>query len=182
MAHDLHLSESRRSDWVVSHQLLDLHTRRPREFVDVTEAVIDHVRSSGVIDGLLTVQTLHTTTGIVINEHEPLLLEDLTEALHRWAPQSATYRHDDLRIRRVNLTPDEPANGHAHAQALLLRTSESLAVVDGDLRLGRWQRIFLAELDGPRQRNLSVTVMGVGASPRGARRLQAVAAAAGALR
>jgi secondary thiamine-phosphate synthase enzyme len=168
--------------WVVSRSLIPFETDHCRRLYDVTDLVAERVSLSGVRDGTVTVQTLHTTTGIVVNEHEPLLLEDLTAALDRWAPRSATYRHDDLRLRVVNLTPDEPANGHAHVQALLLRASETLAVADGALELGRWQRIFLAELDGPRSRRLSVTVMGLRQPSGPGVRLRAVSAATGAAR
>ena len=67
--------------------------------------------------------------------------------LDRLAPTAAEYRHDDMTIRRVNLTPGEPANGYSHCRALLLGASETLNVVDGQLDLGRWQRVFLVELD-----------------------------------
>ena len=62
--------------------------------------------------------------------------------------------------RRVNLLPDERPNGRAHARALLLGPSKTLTVLDGRLQLGRWQSIFLAELDGPRERTISLTIMG----------------------
>ncbi len=58
------------------------------------------------------------------------------------------------------MTPDEKPNGHAHCKALFLRSSETINIVDGRLQLGRWQRIFLLELDCPRRRTVSVMVMG----------------------
>ena len=78
----------------------------------------------------------------------------------RVPPDYPAYRHDDLRCRTVNLTPDERVNGHAHCRALLLGSAVSLNVVDGRIRLGRWQRILMAEFDGPRPREISVVVMG----------------------
>jgi thiamine phosphate synthase YjbQ (UPF0047 family) len=56
--------------------------------------------------------------------------------------------------------PNEPRNGHAHAKALLLRTAETLNVAHGRLQLGRWQRVLLIELDGPREREVSLLAMG----------------------
>jgi thiamine phosphate synthase YjbQ (UPF0047 family) len=56
--------------------------------------------------------------------------------------------------------PGERPNGHSHAKALLLRTSETLHVVGGRLQLGRWQRLLLLELDGPRERELSLLALG----------------------
>jgi secondary thiamine-phosphate synthase enzyme len=66
-------------------------------------------------------------------------------------------------VRRVNLSPGERANGHAHCHALLLGCSASLNVADGQLQLGRWQRVFFVELDGPRTREISVLALGDGA-------------------
>jgi secondary thiamine-phosphate synthase enzyme len=68
------------------------------------------------------------------------------------------YEHDDFGRRTVNLTPDERSNGHAHCRAALLRTSESVPIVDGALTLGRWQRVFLVEFDGPRRREVAVAL------------------------
>ena len=65
-----------------------------------------------------------------------------------------------MSVRTVNLAPDERANGYAHCRALLLPTSALLNVAEGRLQLGRWQRVFLVELDGPRVREVSVPVSG----------------------
>ena len=137
----------------------EVETEAALEFVDVTTLLADVVARSGIAEGLVAVQVLHTTAAIVVNEDEPLLLADLVSALERAAPCGLAYRHDDLSAR-ADVPPDEPANGHAHCKALFLRASETLAVAGGRLRLGRWQRVFLVELDGPRTRTLSLTVLG----------------------
>jgi len=62
----------------------------------------------------------------------------------------------------VNLTADGRINGHSHCRALLLGSSACLNVIDGRLLLGRWQRVFLVELDGPRARDVSVLILGEG--------------------
>jgi secondary thiamine-phosphate synthase enzyme len=139
------------------HLTISVDTREATEFVDLTPALVALVQSLGVRDGLLTVQTRHTTTGVMINEHEPLLLNDLKAMFERLAP-AGRYAHDDFERRTVNLTPDERVNGHAHCRAALLRTSESLPIVNGALTLGRWQRVFLVEFDGPRHREISVAL------------------------
>jgi secondary thiamine-phosphate synthase enzyme len=133
--------------------------------VDLTQLVAERVRRSGVRDGTITVQSLHTTAAIVVNENEPLLLQDLEEALERWAPASGAYRHNDLRARDAPAL-DETPNGHAHARALLLGASVCLNVAGGLVDLGRWQSVFLVELDGPRKRTISVQVLGVPGGPR----------------
>jgi thiamine phosphate synthase YjbQ (UPF0047 family) len=79
--------------------------------------------------------------------------------LERLAPAAAVYCHDDLMRRTVNLAVGEPANGHSHCRALLLGATAALNIVDGELQLGRWQRVFLAELDGPRTRDVSLLLL-----------------------
>ena len=135
------------------------------EFLDITERVEAAVRQSGVQHGLVNVQTRHTTGAIVVNENEPLLLEDLRERLVRFAPRGAHYRHDRLDLRTVNDAPGERPNGHSHTRALVLGASESLNVVDGALALGHWQRVFFVELDGIRERSVSLCVRGTAPEP-----------------
>ena len=122
---------------------------------------MDQVRASNAADGLVSVYSMHTTAAIKINEYEPLLMKDMEEFLCRIASPDAYYRHNDFEIRTVNMGEDEPPNGHAHCAHLLMSTSETLPIVDGQIQLGQWQRIFLLELDGtrPRKREVLVTVV-----------------------
>ena len=142
------------------HARIRVTTGRPMEFIDLTEQIQALAAKAAVHAGLVNVQSLHTTTAIVVNEHEPLLLTDFAALLTRAAPKEAPYHHDDMGIRTVNLAPDERPNGHAHCHALLLGSSALLNLADGRLQLGRWQRVFLVELDGPRAREVSVLIMG----------------------
>lgn len=143
-----------------AHQTrLSFTTSQPTEFVDVTAALVRAVEDSGVQTGVLNVQTAHTTTAVLVNEDEALLQEDFRALLARIAPLGVAYRHDDL-ARRTGVSRDEPRNGHAHCRALLLPTAVCLNIVDGRLALGRWQRVFLAEFDGPRERTLTVVALG----------------------
>ena len=139
-----------------------ISTEHPTEFIDLTERLESLVSTWGVQFGLINIQSLHTTAAIVVNEHEPLLLGDFAALLARAAPGHADYRHDNWFLRTINVTADERVNGHAHCRALLLGASACLNIVDGRLQLGRWQRVFLAELDGPRDREISVVVLGEG--------------------
>ena len=134
--------------------VLQIQTAASTEFVDLTDRLAS--LACGLSTGVLHVFTRHTTTGLLINEAEPLLLEDLAERLDRWAPRCDAYRHDDVSRRVVNVGPDERVNGHAHCRAALLRSSESVPVVGGALCLGRWQRVLLAEFDGPQTREIMV--------------------------
>lgn len=129
-------------------------------FLDITDDVAAVVRSSGVRDGVVHVYSTHTTAAVRVNENEQLLLRDFARFLERLAPAgNGAYEHDDI-ARRVNVPPDEPINGHAHCRHLLLSSSETVPLVDGQLELGRWQRIFLVELCSPRERSVVVQVLG----------------------
>ena len=142
------------------HTNIQIATQRPTEFIDITDRLRELVAEAGIRFGFVNVQALHTTTAIVVNEFEPLLLADFSTLLEKVAPCYAGYRHDDVTARTVNLTADERVNGHAHCQALLLGPSACLNVIDGRLLLGRWQRVFMVELDGPRARDVSVLILG----------------------
>jgi len=144
----------------VNHQELHLRTTACLQFIDLTELVTAQVRQSGIENGLINIQTRHTTTAIIVNENEPLLLEDMKKTLERLAPRYLKYQHDNFKIRTVNLDPPERCNGHAHCQAMFLSTSATLNVLDGKIQLGKWQRIFLIELDGARDRSISLMMMG----------------------
>jgi len=146
------------------HTALRIDTDYPTQFVDLTDRIETLVAGAGLHSGLVNIQTLHTTTGVVVNEHEPLLLMDVAAMFERLAPHEAEYSHDNITLRTVNCILGERPNGHSHCRALLLPTSVCLNVVDGRLRLGRWQRVFLVELDGPRTRDVSVLLMGEGES------------------
>jgi secondary thiamine-phosphate synthase enzyme len=146
--------------FVYRHTRIRISTERSTEFIDLTEGLEALVAEAALEVGFVNVQTLHTTTGIVVNEHEPLLLDDFTRVLDSVAARDSAYHHDDASVRSVNVTPGERPNGHAHCQALLLGATVCLNVVNGRLLLGRWQRVFLVELDGPRPREISVLMMG----------------------
>ncbi|HHR85841.1 YjbQ family protein [Candidatus Bipolaricaulota bacterium] len=130
------------------------------EFMDITQEVKDVLARSEIREGSVLVFTRHTTAAIEINEDEPLLMEDLKQFLLRIAPRDGNYKHNDFFIRTANMTEDECPNGHAHCQHLLLGTSETIPIVDSELLLGRWQRIFLIELDRPRERQVFIQVQG----------------------
>jgi secondary thiamine-phosphate synthase enzyme len=80
--------------------------------------------------------------------------------LERLSSSKGDYEHNDLGRRVGEMDPDECANGHAHCQHLLLGTSENIPVAEGRMDIGRWQRIFLLELDRARDRHLVVQVFG----------------------
>ena len=130
---------------------LMLRTESALQMVDITDRVAGSVRSAALDDGVVSVFCPHTSCGLAVTEAEEGHHADLAAVLEELAPQGRAWAHDDLAVRWQNLEPDERRNGWSHIRGLLA-TSPSLVlpVLDGALALGRWQRLFLVELDGPR--------------------------------
>ena len=143
----------------VTNRLI-LNTVRAPQLIDITKDVLAFALYSGIQNGIVVAFSRHTTAAIKISENEPLLLEDLENFLERIAPRDGEYRHNDFTIRTINMTEDECPNGHAHCQHLLMSTSETIPIIDGELQLGRWQSVFLVELDHPRSREVVLQAIG----------------------
>lgn len=142
------------------HGTLSITTTRAPEFIDITDAVADIVKSGRLRAGLAVVSSQHTTASIKINENEPELIRDMEQFLSTIAPPDDYYRHNDFSIRTVNIEEDECPNAHSHCQHLLLNASETVPVSEGEMMLGKWQRIFLVELDRPRTRRIVISLIG----------------------
>src|SRR6266849_5397467 len=159
---DMQLASRSRSASAVNMRRLAFETTEPIQFLDITNQVAEVVRGSGVADGIVSIVSRHTTMAVRIQEAEPLLLEDLIGFLRRLAQSNVHYQHNDFRIRTQHMQDDESPNGHSHCLQFLLGTSETVPIMDGDLQLGQWQRIFLVELDGPRpKREVLVQIVGI---------------------
>jgi secondary thiamine-phosphate synthase enzyme len=117
------------------------------ELIDVTERVQHLVEQSGVVSGVCHVYVPHTTAGVLVNENaDPDILSDFLTTLERLVPWANDYRHAE-------------GNAAAHIKSTLVGTSQTVPVRGGRLALGRWQGIYFAEFDGPRERHLQVTVL-----------------------
>ena len=139
---------------------LEFQTKGEFDFIDFTEQVKSFVEESQIKNGLINIQTLHTTAALVLNENEPLLLEDFKAHLEKISPKDLNYNHNDFSRRTVNVCEEKCANGHSHCQTLHLPSSLTLNIIDGNLQLGQWQRIFLVELDRAKLRKIQIQVMG----------------------
>ena len=155
------IASSSGAETVVRCEALIIETSEAPEFIDITEDVQRIVAESGVQFGQVTVYSTHTTAAIKVNENEPLLLEDMARVLQEIAPRRADYSHNDFSRRTVNMEEEECANGHAHCQHLFLSTSETIPIMNGEMPVGKWQRVFFVELDRPRQRRVLVNLIGV---------------------
>ena len=129
-------------------EVLELKTIERFEVIDITREVNSIVANSGVKTGLVNVFSKHSTSGIVINENESGLVEDFKNLLIKLVPEENGYNHDII-----------DNNADSHLRSLLLGNSVNVPLDDGLMELGTWQSIFFIELDGPRTRNINVTVL-----------------------
>jgi secondary thiamine-phosphate synthase enzyme len=125
---------------------IEIKTTGDTELVDITKEVKEIVK--GIDSGICIVFTRHTTTGIMINENETGLREDVLSLLNELIPRGKGYKHDRI---------DD--NAHSHLRSVLLGPSITIPVEKGNLTLGAWQSIFFVECDGPRRREVNVKVV-----------------------
>jgi len=126
-----------------------VRTGKHTEFVEVTDKLQEAVEESGIKDGVCVAVVPHTTAGITINENaDPDVVADMIYGLDKVVPwKDAHYRHGE-------------GNTAAHIKSSMMGHSVQVIVRGGKLRFGTWQGVYLCEFDGPRNRNLWVTVIG----------------------
>ena len=131
-------------------QTIHLETHARETLVDITAAVEQAVRQSGIRQGLVSVYAQGATAAIMIQENwDRSVQTDVVNLLRKMIPQGV-WLHDE-----------QDGNGDAHLKAGLVGPSETIPLVDGKLGLSRWQNIFFCEFDGPRSdRRVVCTVMG----------------------
>lgn len=128
--------------------MIEIKTKEPIEVVDITSQVQKAVEESNMESGLCLAYTLHTTTGITVNEAESGLVKDILNMLETLVPRKNGYLHDR-----------SDGNAHAHLKAVLLGNSAAIAFESKRLILGTWQRVLFIELDGPRHRSINVKML-----------------------
>jgi secondary thiamine-phosphate synthase enzyme len=124
-----------------------LRTHAREEMIDITDVVAHVIRQSGVRDGIACLWSLHTTCGLTVNEgHDPDVVTDMVGFFRRLVPQDPRFAHAE-------------GNSDSHIKTTLFGPGLTLIVENSQLLLGTWQRIFLAEWDGPRERTLALTTI-----------------------
>jgi len=132
----------------VRHEKITVLTSKREETIDITPRVKAAVTRAKIRDGLVAVTVAHTTAAIFINENaDPDVQKDLLTALERMVPRDAKYAHAE-------------GNGPAHVKAVLVGNSVTIAIREGAVELGTWQGLYFVELDGPRERTATITVIG----------------------
>jgi len=139
----------------VIRDTIEIRTEESQQFLDVTKQIQDVVSRSSIRNGTLLINSLHTTIALFVNEFQSALLDDLGVLLQKLIPRRDGYFHDDPRYSDC-----DRANAHAHLRATLLGRPIALAVAEGEVLLGQYQSVIVAELDGPRERRLQVQIVG----------------------
>ena len=126
------------------------------EVVDLTDKVMAFVRRLRVREGIVTLWSMHTTCTVFINEFQEALLSDIKRFLEQMVARDEEWLHND-----PSHSDCDRMNADSHLRALLLGHSLTLQISGGEVVLGQWQRVLMAELDGPRARTLRVQALGV---------------------
>ena len=126
------------------------------ELVDLTSKVMEFVRRFNVREGLVTLWSMHTTCSLFINEFQVALVSDIKRFLEHMIARDAAYMHNDPQHSDC-----DRMNADSHLRAMLLGHNLSLQISGGEVVLGQWQRILMAELDGPRARSLRIQILGI---------------------
>lgn len=125
--------------------MIEIDTNGPAEAIDITRKVDMALQEDEIENGIAFIFTLHTTTGLTVNEADPSLMKDMMNLLDKLAPEKGDYLHDH-----------DEGNAHAHLRAALIGNSVTIPVTEGRMRLGTWQRILFFEFDGPRRRRIYI--------------------------
>ncbi len=133
-----------------------VNTEQRVEVVDLTNRVVELVRRGGIREGLVSIWSMHTTCTLFINEFQPALLSDIKQFLETMVARDADYQHNDPRHSDC-----DRMNADAHLRAMLLGHNLTLQITGGEVVLGHWQRVLMAELDGPRPRSLRAQIFGI---------------------
>ncbi len=139
----------------IFHDTFQIMTKQRLEFQDITKRVRDCLKGHDIHDGQVILRSLHTTVALFINEFQDALVEDMKAFVGRLVPERSGYRHDDPRYSDC-----ERGNADSHLRSALLNQTVAVPVAGGEMLLGRWQSIIMAELDGPRERTFQVHFMG----------------------
>ncbi len=125
----------------------EIRTPKRSALVEITPQVQRIVSKSGIRDGVCYIFVPHTTAAVTINENaDPTVQSDLLSELDKIVPWDDNYDHSE-------------GNSAAHIKSSVIGASQFVFVSDGELKLGTWQGIYLAEFDGPRTRKVWIEVI-----------------------
>lgn len=125
---------------------LTIRTKQKNQMINITTDIRHLVRESNVQDGIVVLFVPHTTAAITINENaDPTVKTDMLHGLNLISPDRSEYRHME-------------GNSDAHIKSSLVGVDQTIIIHNNELVLGTWQGIYFCEFDGPRTRQLIVTI------------------------
>ncbi len=127
------------------------HVPTRRAFINITPQVEACLKESGIREGLVLCNAMHITASVFINDDEPGLHHDYEVWLERLAP------HEPVSQYRHNVGED---NADAHMKRQVMGREVVVAVTEGRLDLGTWERVFYGEFDGRRKKRVLVKIIG----------------------
>ncbi len=128
-----------------------LNTMQKTVDINITDMVESIVFESKIKEGSAVVFTGHTTAGIHLNNNDPELAMDFHDLLNELVPNKTGFRHSK---------GDYGKNADAHIKSVLVGSSVTIPVENNKLVFGRWQALYLSEFDGPRNRVITVKIIG----------------------
>jgi secondary thiamine-phosphate synthase enzyme len=151
-----HVASAKVGGLTIHGEMIVVQTDQRIELIDLTNRVMEFVRAFNIREGLVSLWSMHTTCTLFINEFQTALLTDIKRFLEQMVERDAEYLHND-----PEHSDCDRMNADSHLRAMLLGHSLTLQVSGGEVVLGQWQRILMAELDGPRARSLRIQIFGV---------------------
>ena len=143
-------------DFMIHGEILVISTNERIEVVDLTDRIMSFARRLRMREGIVSLWSLHTTCAVFINEFQEALLSDIKRFLEQMVARDEEWLHND-----PTHSDCDRMNADSHLRALLLGHSMTLQISGGEVVLGQWQRVLMAELDGPRARTLRLQAWGV---------------------
>ena len=132
----------------ILNKKIHITTNNKTQMINITGEIQQIIDNENINEGLINIQTKHTTTAIIINEDEEGLKDDFIKFINDIIPESE-YKHDRI-----------DNNAKSHLQSMILNSNQTIPLINGELNLGRWQSIFFIELDGPRMnRVVEITIL-----------------------
>lgn len=141
---------------MVKHESIEMITRAYNAMIKITDKVRDAVSNSGISNGVVYVITAHTTTGITVNEGLECLESDIQVMLDKMVPEDGDYFH----ARFLHSYGAMAGNPTGHLKSHLTGNNVVFPIIDGKMKLGNAQDIYLCEFDGPQEREIMITMIG----------------------
>jgi len=148
--------ETKEGTYKVASATLNLATQERVELRLITKEISEVVAQTLIREGIVHISSLHTTAGIMLNETQDALHEDMKAMFEQVAPSGVYYKHND-----PQLSDCARRNADAHLRAIIAGNNLTIPVENGKLKLGTWQQVFFTEFDGPNNRKIHVQVMGI---------------------